>query len=193
MSPVVFNILDLIDLGGSDVIEHKLATFSSPKNPEIEDFIHNKAINFATGKLSITYLVNDDDTGNILGYFTLTHKSIIINGDNLSATSRKKLARYSPRMDASTGNYMASSFLLAQFGKNYALDEADRIDGADLMKLATDVLVNIQRQIGGGIVYLDCEDKPQLTSFYKGQNFKEFDDRFSPEDNQKYVQFMRFF
>ena len=192
MSPVVFNILDLIDLGGSDVIEHKLATFSSPKNPEIEDFIRNKAINFATGKLSITYLVNDDDTGNILGYFTLTHKSIIINGENLSATSRKKLARYS-RMDVSTGNYMASSFLLAQFGKNYALDEADRIDGADLMKLATDVLVNIQRQIGGGIVYLDCEDKPELTSFYKRQNFKEFDDRFSPEDDQKYIQFMRFF
>ena len=192
MSPVVFNILDLIDLGGSDVIEHKLATFSSPKNPEIEDFIRNKAINFATGKLSITYLVNDDDTGNILGYFTLTHKSIIINGENLSATSRKKLARYS-RMDVSTGNYMASSFLLAQFGKNYALDEADRIDGADLMKLATDVLVNIQRQIGGGIVYLDCEDKPELTSFYKRQNFKEFDDRFSTEDNQKYIQFMRFF
>ena len=39
MSPVVVNILDLIDMGGSEVIEHKLATFSSPKNPEIEDFI----------------------------------------------------------------------------------------------------------------------------------------------------------
>ena len=35
MSPVVVNILDLIDMGGSEVIEHKLATFSSPKNPEI--------------------------------------------------------------------------------------------------------------------------------------------------------------
>ncbi len=39
MTPIVFNILDLIDIGGSDVIEHKLATFSSPKNPEIEKFI----------------------------------------------------------------------------------------------------------------------------------------------------------
>jgi hypothetical protein len=39
MTPIVFNILDLIDIGGSDVIEHKLATFSSPKNPEIENFI----------------------------------------------------------------------------------------------------------------------------------------------------------
>ena len=89
MSPVVVNILDLIDMGGSEVIEHKLATFSSPKNPEIEDFI--------------------------------------------------------------------------------------------------------QRQIGGGIVYLDCEDKEELTSFYKRQNFKQFDDRYSTEDNQKYIQFMRFF
>ena len=192
MSPVVVNILDLLDIGGSKVIERKLATFSSPKNPEIEDFIRNKAVNFATGKLSITYLVNDEDTGDILGYFTLTHKSIVINGDNLSATSKKKLARYS-RMDASTGNYMASSFLLAQFGKNYALNEADRIGGAELMVLATNVLINIQRQIGGGIVYLDCEDKEELTSFYKRQNFKQFDDRFSSEDHQKYIQFMRFF
>ncbi len=139
MTPIVINILDLIDIGGRAVIERKLATFSSPKNPEIEDFIKNKAINFATG------------------------------------------------------NYMASSFLLAQFGKNYALDKANRIDGSELMRLATDVLINIQRQIGGGIVYLDCEDKEVLTSFYKKQNFKEFDDRFSSEDNKKYIQFMRFF
>ncbi|OON84672.1 hypothetical protein BXO88_16095 [Oribacterium sp. C9] len=76
MSPIVVNILDLIDLGGDNVIEPKLATFTSPQNPEIEDFIRNKAIQFAIGKLSITYLVSDEYTGNILGYFTLTHKSI---------------------------------------------------------------------------------------------------------------------
>ena len=127
-----------------------------------------------------------------MGYFTLAHKSIVISGDNLSATSKKKLARYS-RMDASTGNYMASSFLLAQFGKNYAIARKDRIDGAELMVLATGVLVKIQRQIGGGIVYLDCEDKEELTSFYKHQNFKQFDEGYSTEDNQKYIQFMRFF
>ena len=42
MTPIVINILDLIDMGGSDVIEHKLATFLSPKNPEIEDFIKTR-------------------------------------------------------------------------------------------------------------------------------------------------------
>ncbi len=52
MSPIVVNILDLIDMGGSEVLALKLAAFSSPKNPEIEDFIRNKAISFATGKSS---------------------------------------------------------------------------------------------------------------------------------------------
>ena len=96
-------------------------------------------------------------------------------------------------MVASTRNYMASSFLLAQFGKKYALAKENRIDGSELMRLATGVLISIQRQIGCGIVYLDCEDKEELTSFYKRQNFKQFDDRYSTEDNQKYIQFMRFF
>ena len=59
MSPVVVNILDLIDLGGSDVVEQKLATFSSPKNPEIEEFIRDKAISFAIGKLRIATASDD--------------------------------------------------------------------------------------------------------------------------------------
>lgn len=192
MKYTVSNILDEIDDGGAGQLQADLSTFSSPQNAEIEDFIRNKAIGFATGKLSITYLVNNSETGDIVGFFTLTHKSIVVNACNLSSTSQKKLARYS-RMDASTGNYMASAFLLAQFGKNYALSEAERISGSDLMRLATDVLIKIQRQIGGGIVYLDCEDTENLISFYKSQNFKQFDDRFSAEDNQKYIQFMRFF
>ena len=57
MTPIVINILDLSDMGGSDVIEHKLATFSSPKNPEIEDFLeqgdklrHRKAIHHISCK-----------------------------------------------------------------------------------------------------------------------------------------------
>ena len=188
----VANILDEIEDGGVEQLQADLSTFSSPQNPEIEDFIHHKAIDFATGKLSITYLVNNAETGDILGFFTLTHKSIIVNGNNLSSTSRKKLIRYS-RMDTSSGNYMASAFLLAQLGKNYSIKEEQRIDGADLMKLATEVLVHIQHQIGGGIVYLDCEDNDHLVRFYSSHNFKCFDNRISVEDDQRFIQFIRFF
>ena len=192
MQVIIENILDMIENGGENELLNDLSAFSSPLNPEIEEFIRSKAIDFAKRKLSITYLVNDLTDGNILGYFTLTHKSIIVSDTNLSSTARRKLARYS-RMDKVSGNYMASAFLLAQFGKNYGVDGGRRISGAELMQLASDVLVSIQRQIGGGIVYLDCEDKPELISFYTDQNFKRFDDRFSSEDDQKYIQFMRFF
>ena len=44
MAHIVVNILDLLEKGGSEVIEQKLAAFSSPKNKEIEDFIKNKAL-----------------------------------------------------------------------------------------------------------------------------------------------------
>ena len=104
---------------------------------------------------------------------------------------QRKLTRYS-RLDKQTGNYMASAFLLAQFGKNYGIEDGKRISGADLMKLVRDILVDVQRRIGGGIVYLDCEDKAGLIAFYEREGFNRFDERFSQEDDQKYIQFMGF-
>ena len=65
--------------------------------------------------------------------------------------------------------------------------------GKQLMDVANDILMNIQHQIGGGIIYLDCEDREKLKNFYVGENFQMFGERFSEEDNQKYVQYMRFF
>lgn len=87
---------------------------------------------------------------------------------------------------------MASAFLLAQFGKNYGVENGERINGSEMMKYVNLVLRDIQRRIGGGIVYLDCEDTPKLKNFYAGENFKEFADRFSSEDERRYIQFMRF-
>ena len=132
------------------------------------------------------------DDGEILGYFTLTHKSIILDGQGFSKTAQRKLTRHS-RLDKQTGNYMASAFLLAQFGKNYDVDGGKRINGTELMELVNDILVDVQRRIGGGIVYLDCEDKAVLIDFYARMGFQKFDERFSEEDNQRYIQLMRFF
>ena len=192
MTPNVKNILEMLEKAGEERLKPFLGTFSSPLNPSIENFIKNKAIDFARRKLSITYLVIDLDDGQILGYFALTHKALLISNSQLSNTSRKKLERFA-RLDKATGDYMASAFLIAQFGKNYGADDGKRITGRQLMDVANDVLLNIQRQIGGGIIYLDCEDIEKLKNFYVGENFQLFGERFSEEDNQKYLQYMRFF
>ena len=191
MSFEIKNILDITENDGEDFLTRVFASFSCPVNMEIESFLKEQAVDFAKRRLSITYLVTDTNDGALLGYFTLTHKAIVLDKNDFSKTAQKKLSRYS-RLDRQTGNYMAAAFLLAQLGKNLGIDDGRRISGAELMKMANDVLVNIQRQIGGGIVYLDCEDKVKLISFYEDKGFKKFDERFSEEDNQKYIQFMRF-
>ena len=191
MQTKIINILDGIETFGEEVLKDVLSKFVSEKNSEIEEFIREKAIDFASQKLSITYLILNTDNGVILGYFTLTHKSVILSSDGLSRTFQKKLAKYS-RLDKDSGNYVVSAFLLAQLGKNYAVKADERISGKQMMRLVNDVLLDVQRRIGGGVIYLDCEDNPKLKDFYAGENLKEFADRFSSEDDRKYIQFMRF-
>ncbi|MBQ6435325.1 MAG: hypothetical protein IJM82_07030 [Synergistaceae bacterium] len=186
------NILDMLEQSGEERIKSFLQTFSCPVNPSIENFFRNRSIDFARRKLSITYIVSDMEDGLILGCFALTHKAVLISSSNLSNTSRKQLERFA-RLDRATGDYMASAFLVAQFGKNYGVDNGKRITGSELMDIVNDVLINIQREIGGGIIYLDCEDNENLTRFYVSEKFRKFGERFSDEEEQKYFQYMRFF
>ena len=192
MTTNVKNILEMLEQASEERVKSFLNTFSSPINPAIENFIRKRAIDFARRKLSITYVVSDSDDGQILGFFALTHKAVLIPNSHLSNTSRKKLERFA-RLDRATGDYMASAFLIAQFGKNYGTDKGKRISGKQLMDIANDILVNIQRQIGGGIIYLDCENIENLKQFYVNEKFQQFGERFSNEDEQKYIQYMRFF
>ena len=151
------------------------------------------AIGFAKRKLSITYLILDDIDGEIVGFFTLTHKAIEIKNDNISNTTRRKLSAHA-RLDADTGSYTISAFLLAQIGKNYGVDNGKRITGSELIGYANDIVTDIQHRIGGGIIYLYCEDKPSLKNFYIDKNhYKIFGKRYSSSDGIHYLQMIRFF
>lgn len=189
----VMNILDLIDSVGEDEVKNGLSSFLCPLNGEIENFIHKNAIEFAKRKLSITYLLLDNIDGAIAGYFTLAHKVIEIKNDSISNTTRRKLSAYA-RLDADTNSFTASAFLLAQIGKNYGIDNGRRITGSELIGYADDVMADIQRRIGGGIIYLDCEDKQRLKDFYIDRNhYKIFGERYSNSDGIRYLQMIRFF
>jgi len=192
VSVIIENILDVIESNGEDETLSDLSSFSCPLNLEIEDFLRCKAIDFAKRKLSVTYIVTDLSDGQILGYFTLAHKAIDIPEIDLSKTSQKKIQRYA-RFDPISGTYTLSAFLIAQIGKNYAVDHGNRLTGSSLMNYALDILSDIQHRIGGGVVYLDAENRSALISFYENTvNFKFFGERYSENDKTKYLQFMRF-
>lgn len=172
------NILDMIDAIGEDAVNRILSEFSCPKNVEIEDFVKNKAVDFAKRKISVTYLVMDNETGAVISIFTLAHKVLDINKDALSATSRKKLSRFA-NFDETKNSYSVSAFLIAQFGKNYSADQPSDWNGVRLMEKTFETLGIVQRYIGGGVVFLECEDNPFLLDFYQNEQnrFHSFDVR----------------
>ena len=196
----ILNILDMIkaaeelkddgkiDIDGEEFVREILSDFSCGKNPEIDRFIQNNAVDFANQKTSITYLVTDED-GNIPGIFALTHKAIEIRAKELSNTLKKKLNRYAKSENGS--DYTIFAFLIAQFGKSNEADE--NFTGDVLMELAMNTLKRIQHDIGGGIVYLECEEKPQLLEFYNNNGFRVFGERFAKEENITYIQLLKTF
>lgn len=202
MTVTVWNILDLDEEAGEEGINALVSDFTTARenedgvledlNPDIENFLKKNALQFAREKKSITYLVCDEDDGSLLGYFTITHKSVEVPPDGLSKTYIKKVERYA-QLHKELKSYIVSGFLIAQFGKNYSVDAGNRITGSELMHLCNRELYELQHRLGGGLEYLDCEAHAELIDFYeKKQNFRLFGERISEKDGKRYLQFMKF-
>lgn len=190
---VTVNILDMIEAIGEDRVKQILSDFLSEELGEFEIFLKKNAIDFAKRKMSVTHLVINE-AGNLAAFFTLTHKAFGVSDYGLSSASRKKIRRYA-QIDEKSNSYMVSAFLIAQFGKNFSVQSDETLDGNRLMENAIKILERVQRDVGGGVVYLKCEDNPKLLSFYGNERngFHVFDERYSETDNTKYIQLMRFF
>lgn len=189
----VINLLDMLETVGEDELYGILSDFSCPRNQEIEHFIHSNAVEFAKRKMSVTHLVFNE-SAQLIAYFTLAHKPSSVERDILSKTSRKKLEMHA-KLDESGRAYDVSAYLIAQFGKNYGVDKGRGISGDELMDMAFGVLEQVQRQIGGGVVFLECEDHPALLKFYQNEHnrFRLFGERYSEKERVKYLKLLRFF
>lgn len=64
-----------------------------------------------------------------------------------------------------------------------------------MMDFCFEILESVQKQVGGGIVFLECEDKKQLLNFYQNENnnFRVYGERFSETEKTKYIQLLKFF
>ena len=138
---------------------------------------------------SITHLVFDQTDASCVGYFTLTHKPIMLPASVLSAALQKKMRRFS---DLDGGMFLVSAFLIAQLAKNDAID-GGRITGTNLLDLIYQQLKEVRSRIGGRVVFIECEQGvPKLTEFYKRNGFAKFDSRVSKVDGKTYDMMFRF-
>ena len=158
-----------------DVIK-ELKKFKSisvyPKN-DIEIFLQEKSIRFEKSCVSTTHLIFDDNIEEMLGYFTIANRSLILSKEELnvlSKTQQKKLSNSGSVLR--NGDLMTSSFLLGQLGKNYSDDILKKITGKDLLTSAYNLLLKIKELINTKYVWLECQNESRLINFYRDFGFK---------------------
>ena len=182
------------DSVGRENVANVFAEFDCSKNADIDGFLKNNAVDFARRQISVSHLVFDSATRACLGYFTLTHKPLSLEADKLSATVRRRIERFAKcRSGNDIRTYTLSAFLIAQIGKNFKIPEIQRIPGKDLLALAMDELRLAQYEIGGQVVFLECEDgNRKLKAFYEKNAFVACGKRTDEVDGITYLQMFRF-
>jgi hypothetical protein len=176
---------------GEAVLSSTLSSFAVPLNSEVEDFIRKKALQATKLKSSISYLVIDEDLADVVGYFTLLVKPFAIQAASLSSKNRRLIARFAEE-NTEAGDYTASVYLIAQIGKNYAIEEPLQISGGDLLNMALDKLRAAQDLVGGKLVLVEREaDRAKLLEFYNANGFKSWNGRYDKKDQVQYDQMIR--
>ncbi len=185
----VMNILDLMEQIPKEALDCFLSSFECKQNRSIEYFLHHSAISSASQKFSITYLVINENQ-ELAGFFTLANKSIYFNcagrvfGKTLRRVKQFRMKQTSAQQDDET--YLVPAYLIAQLAKNSGTLRGEKPTGSMLIDYSMQVLGNVQRQIGGGLIFLDCEDEAKLLAFYERHRFMEFGTRlsFSPSEQK---------
>lgn len=162
-------------LGESRLLQ-VLSGFSCPKNPDVERFLKNSAIEFTKKNQSVTYLVFDISSMELVGYFTIALKPLTVRGETVSNTMKKKLMRVS-EMDEQSQTYTMSAYLIAQLGKNFTNGADKKITGEELLEAAWSKIEEIQYRAGGVVTFLEANNEDKLLDFYKENRFQKFDTR----------------
>ena len=171
------NLRDMIAELGEEETKNILSSYLCPKNADIEYFLKNKAIEFAKQGIAATHLVFTDlrEVPVLIGYFALSNKTIHISKRALNYNYRRRIKRFATPYDS---GYMLSTLLIAQLGKNFTNEYNKLITGDELLKMALDKVKQIQKDMGGKFVFLECEDIDKLIEFYSSNGFYNVGKRF---------------
>lgn len=172
------NLKSMIEVRGEAEVKEELSRFLCPKNPDIESFLHDKAILFEKQGISATHLVYHSykDSPVLVGYYALANKPVSIKGSSINSKWRKRLNRFA-HFDPLTKQYNIALPLIGQLGKNYANQYDQLITGDILLGFACDKIKRFQLEMGGKMAYLECEDTPKLIEFYTRNGFYQFGHR----------------
>lgn len=139
-------------------------SFACPRNPDVERFLKNKAIEFEKRSTARTYLILDEN-GQILSYFSLSFKEVSLDTEKVSKGCIKSLDGFSKC--ATT----IKAYLIGQIGKNSQI-EPNPIRLKNIFHEIYNVIAQAQSLVGGRVVILECEDNEKLIALYEGHGYK---------------------
>lgn len=180
---------------GEDKLMQLLSEFSCPLNMDVERFLKQQAIEFTKKHQAVTYLVLSLEDAELLGYFSITIKPLVVKAEPFSNTARRKLARFS-EIDKGEQTYNLAAYLIAQLGKNFSDRVSGRITGQELLEAAIRQTQILQYQVGGMVVFVETDNKEKLLSFYENYGFKRFDTRQTVSgkaESHELIQLLRLF
>jgi len=158
-----------------DKIKTILSSFSCAKDPDIQNFLHNKAIDFELLSKARTYLFCDHEKMAkenqifILGYITLAPKVLHLP-DEMSIRQRQNLDGLSGKIHGEKITDIPC-YLIGQLGRNDAASKGD-ISGKYLIDAAHSIILNAIKAVGGRYMMVECRNKPELIKFYEANKFE---------------------
>ena len=153
----------LAEFPSKNQVRKRLKTFTCSLNEDLENFLHHKAITFEENLRAKTYLFMDNDTQNVVAYFTIA----------LSAISAKKLDKdtleflngYSDDIE------IIPCYLIGQLGKSD--DYKEYKIGRYLLLQAIQIANASKDLFGGRFILLDSVNNQKVINFYKENDFIE--------------------
>lgn len=182
----VINLKDVYNSLGEERTKEILDEYECTLNEDVEYFLKEKSIEFAKQDIAETFLIVTSyrDESVVVGYFALANKGISIKKAILSETKKKKFLRYA-KFNSESKSYQMALPLIGQLGKNYYNGYDKLISGDVLLKLACDKVKEAQDILGGRFVFLECEDKERIKSFYESNGFVCFSKRNLEKDEME--------
>lgn len=153
-----------------------LLSFRCAQDPDIESFLHTKAIEFLErGLCSIYLLLNGElfESGTLFveAYFTLSHKSLIAD----ESMSRSAIKRYGRFATARTLDFV----LIGQLGK-WVIENDDgtyqrsSVTSTEILDLAFEVIRSASDLIPCKYVLVECSNEEKVKKAYTNYGFNFF-------------------
>ena len=138
-----------------------LQTFPCSINPDLEDFLNNKAVTFEKHLRSRTYIYIDNQTKKVAAYFTIAISTLHTEG-----TSSEVIKMLDGYQDDTTS---IPCFLIGQLGKSNEY-QYKKI-GEYILEDAIEIIDNLHNAVGGRFILLDAINIPAVVTFYQNSLF----------------------